>query len=92
MRAVYEMYSAAFPVRADDQLDAEDMDFDAVEIAERAGRSLERVEANPLFGKVVTAGDLVMFLSRQPRLANHALSREAQLHAGADGPSGRTSA
>lgn len=84
VRAVYEMYSASFPIRADDKLDAEDMDFDAEEIAERAGRSLECVEANPLFGKVATAGDLVLFLSHQPRLADHASSGEAQLAAAAD--------
>lgn len=66
VRAVYEHYSESFPVRAEDVLDAEEMDFAAMEIAERTGRSLDQVERNPRFGRVRTAGDLVRFLSHQP--------------------------
>lgn len=87
VRAVYEAYSVSFPVRADDVLDQELVDFDAADIAERAGRCLERVEENPLFGRVSTAGDLVRFLSLQPRLAGHPASGEAKPDAAADGAS-----
>lgn len=88
VRAVYEEYSVPFPVRAADPFD-EDMDSDAARTAARAGRSLEQAERNPLFGRVSTIGDLVRFLSHQPRLTSHSSGsrlamEKARLGAAAD--------
>jgi hypothetical protein len=64
------------PLRASDRLledlriDPEDVEDMLAEVAERAGYSLERVEANPLFGQVVTVGDFVRLVTAQPRLAS----------------------
>ncbi len=83
VRAVYEQlqnYLAsdqpAFPVRSSDRLvkglleDPDDLDLSLVnEIAERTGRSLEGAESNPLFGKVHTVCDLVLFFNAQPKSA-----------------------
>ena len=80
IRAVYEQLQAClahdhagFPVRASDALvkglldDADDLDLDLVfEIAQRTGRSLESAERNPLYGKVTTVRDLVVFFNAQP--------------------------
>jgi hypothetical protein len=61
-----------FPIRATDsvekdlRLDEEDLEDVAMEIARRAQRSFENIEKNPLFGKVKTVGDLVLFLNLQP--------------------------
>ncbi|MBB5203122.1 hypothetical protein HNQ51_000415 [Inhella inkyongensis] len=79
VRAVYEQVQAQlhqvhpqFPLRASDrlmadlQLDADDIDLDlAPQIEQRTGRSLDRAERNPLFGKVITLGDLVRFFQGQ---------------------------
>lgn len=81
IRAVYEevqshlkSFQPAFPLRSTDRLvddldiDSEDLELDvASTIAERAGRSMRASDANPLFGKVHTVGDLVMFFNRQPK-------------------------
>jgi hypothetical protein len=75
IRATYEQLVAkcGFPVRADDQLENdlyigdEDLDFLTLDILERAGRTLDRPEANPHFGKVVTVRDLVLFVEQQAR-------------------------
>ncbi|QDU69367.1 hypothetical protein [Engelhardtia mirabilis] len=71
IRAVYEMYSTSYPVRSADDVDSEELAYDAELLAERAGRSLDGCEANPFYGRVSTAGDLVQFLSHQPRLEGH---------------------
>lgn len=75
IRATYEQLvaSCAFSVRAGDRLAEdlwigdEDLDLEATDIAQRSKRSLDRAEANPLFGKIVTVRDLVLFLNHQPR-------------------------
>ena len=80
IRAVYESLhgylGGRLPIRADDRLkqdlrlDDDDLDLDLLEeMARLSGRSLERVEDNPRFGRVDRARDLVLFLDRQPRLA-----------------------
>lgn len=81
IRATYEelqKYHASevsnFPLQADDSLektlniDDGDLDDIAVEIARRAQRSIDNFEQNPLYGKVKTVGDLVLFLNCQPLL------------------------
>lgn len=62
------------PVRLTDRIDEDlDIDWDDIdmgllqEVAGRAGRSLEGLEANPWYGRVRTVGDLVRLLSTQPR-------------------------
>lgn len=64
------------PLRPTDRIDEDlDIDWDDIdmcvlqEVAERAGRSLDGIEANPLHGRVATVGDLVRLLSAQPRRA-----------------------
>jgi hypothetical protein len=80
IRAVYEelqeelrLGSTSFPVRANDSLtddlriDPEDLDLSlAPAIAARSGRTLERDDANPYWGKVKTVADLVCFFNQQP--------------------------
>lgn len=80
VRAVYEELQrslsavVAVPLRLTDnlqsdlRLDADDLDDLVVDMAQRARRSLADTSANPLFGKVITVGDLVEFLQAQPRL------------------------
>jgi len=76
IRAAYEELSTSFgfPVRAVDHferdlsVDAEELDFFAMDIAARAGRSLEQAEGNPMFGRFSTVRDLVLFLNHQPSL------------------------
>jgi len=81
VRAVYEEIQAhlaseysAFPLRWTDRLN-EDLRIDpdaldeelAMDIAERTGRDFRNTEANPLFGRVATVRDLVLFFHAQPR-------------------------
>jgi hypothetical protein len=80
IRAVYEELQAAIvpygvrlPIRPDDNLskllafDSDALDFDvAPRIAERTGRSLHGAKANPHFGAVETAAELVCFFNEQP--------------------------
>lgn len=82
IRAVYEelqemlqLGSQAFPVRATDNLeidlkiDLNELDWHMSEaIPARTGRPLLNAKANPLWGKIRTASDLVMFFNAQPRL------------------------
>jgi len=74
IRAVYEEFSGRFPLRASDnieqdlRIDGDDLDDMVGHIAQRIGRSLERCENNPMFGKVRTLRDLVIFLHHQPRV------------------------
>jgi hypothetical protein len=78
LRAVYEelqswckIGSQDFPLRATDRLDDLRVDLEIFEdsslekIAHRTGRSLDNTDQNPLFGKIVTVNDLVMFFSYQ---------------------------
>ena len=47
----------------------EDLDDVLREAATRARRSLDGVENNPYYGRVVTVGDLVAFIAHQRRVA-----------------------
>jgi len=81
VRAVYEQIQAqlqhvhpAFPIRASDRLmedlhlDEDDLDMDiAMQVEQRTGRSLDHSDANPLFGRVKTVQDLVLFFQAQPK-------------------------
>jgi hypothetical protein len=81
VRAVYEQVQGqlkhvhpAFPVRASDRLkedlhlDDDDLDMDiAMQVEQRTGRSLDETKSNPLFGKVKTVHDLVLFFHAQPK-------------------------
>ena len=79
IRAVFEALQpycqfsgGTMPLRASDllgdvlQIDHEELDDLAIEIAKRVGRSMDRFVENPLFGKVNTVADLVFFLLNQP--------------------------
>jgi hypothetical protein len=64
------------PIRSTDRLvedlhiDPDDIDFDlVVEVADRSHHSLVSPELNPYFGRIVTVGDLVRFVTLQPSLA-----------------------
>lgn len=73
LRGVYEGLESGFPLRASDRLleelrlEAEDLEDEAVAIAERAGRSLAGAAANARFGRLESVRDLVLFLQDQPR-------------------------
>ena len=76
LRAVHdEVGWVGIPLRPSDRieedlrLDLEDVSDDLDDLAARAGRSLQGHEANPLWGRVETVGDLVAFLHHQPSLA-----------------------
>ena len=81
LRATWEEFASilSFPVRATDRVDEhihpEDCDDIAEEIAVRAGRSLDDSKRNPMFGRVCTVRDLVLFLQHQPRVATAAGAR-----------------
>jgi hypothetical protein len=75
IRAVYEELTSyvQFPVRHDDRLE-EDLRLDweeiyeiATAIAQRTGRPLVNCEANPRYGNLTIARDLVDFFVHQPR-------------------------
>jgi len=81
IRAVYEELSRyiavdhrPISVRPDDRweedlkIDSEDLGDRVRDIAFRARRSMDGCEQNPLWGKVKTVGDIVAFLSYQPRI------------------------
>jgi hypothetical protein len=52
---------------ADLGIEADDLDFDVLpEIAARTGRTLERAEVNPYYGRVETVMDLIRFVAAQP--------------------------
>jgi len=74
LRATYEILSeGGKPIRADDHLsdlrDAEEIDFEVLDVAARCGRSLDQPEANPFYATITTVRDLVLFLNHQPMLA-----------------------
>jgi hypothetical protein len=62
-------------VRASDSLlndlknDSDDVEDLLLDIAERSGRSLDKTENNPYYGKVRTVSDLVFFINAQPAKA-----------------------
>ena len=62
-----------FPLRASDaigndlKIDPEDVEDLVHEVAQRAGYDISECEANPLYGKVETVGDFVMFFTHQPK-------------------------
>lgn len=81
IRAVYEeltrflfIEGQTLPVRQEDRcekdlkIDPEDLDDLAQDIAYRARRSMDCSNANPLYGKVKTVGDLVTFFEHQPKV------------------------
>ena len=80
IRAVFEELQpccrfkhGTMPLRATDnfdhdlRIDGEELDAMAEDMAFRAGRSMENTVENPLYGKVSTVSDLVLFLVNQPR-------------------------
>lgn len=80
IRAVYEELQSAcafkggvVPIRATDHMvrdldiDGDELDYIAEDIARRAGRSLSHSEKNPWYDRVHTAGDLVHFFAHQPK-------------------------
>lgn len=83
VRAVYEELQAYLlsikldvAISADDDIveylgiDSDELDMGiAQDIAARTGRTLDGIEKNPLYGKVRTAKDLVVFFNTQPRAA-----------------------
>lgn len=74
LRATYQQLSESHgkPIRADDHLfdllDAEEVEFEVLEVADRRGRSLDHPEANPFHEGLTTVRDLVLFLNHQPML------------------------
>jgi hypothetical protein len=74
VRAVYEEFSGSFPLRPSDRLKEDlricddDLDFGAIHISQRTGRTLDGYERNPMYGNVKTLRDVVMFFQHQPLL------------------------
>ncbi len=79
LRAVYEELApylavggTAIPLRTTDlleqdlQVDGEELEFLARDLATRCGRSLTASQANPYYGRIKTIGDLVALLRAQP--------------------------
>jgi hypothetical protein len=74
LQLLLRSYVPAFPIRAADKFSDLGIDTDDVEdlirdIAWRCGRSLERTEGNPFYGKLITVENLVLFVNAQPRAA-----------------------
>jgi hypothetical protein len=75
VRAVYQEIAeqAGAPIRPMDEvakfwgIHGEDLDDVAVRIADRAGRSMDQAEKNPMRGRVVTIADMISFIEHQPR-------------------------
>lgn len=81
IRAAYEGFQnwagfgiKDFPVMASDDvykiygMESEDLEDFGGELAEKVGRSWNALESNPLYGKVNTVRDLVLFLDHQPKV------------------------
>ncbi len=79
LRAVYEglapyltVGGTPIPLRPTDlleqdlQVDGEELEFRARDLATRCGRALTASQANPFHGRIKTIGDLVAFLRAQP--------------------------
>ncbi len=81
VRAVYEELAGMVPVplRPLDLLDKDlgidglDLEDAAREISHRCGRSLIDTKKNPMWDRVKTVADVVLFFENQPRTANQAL-------------------
>jgi hypothetical protein len=80
-RAVYVEIMDLYPVRSRDasqedfMADEEDLEESLKAIAQRVGRNLYDADANPVGDKVVTVGDLVLFLQVQPKIATDSAHR-----------------
>jgi hypothetical protein len=65
-----------FPVMASDdiaglyRIEDEELDDFAKELAHKLGRDWNDHEKNPLYGKVITVRDLVLFLNFQPKVTS----------------------
>ncbi len=76
VRAVYEELSllARAPLRPSDDIkkfwgiDGDDLDDVAFRIAHRARRSMDDAQKNPMFDRVVTIEDMILFFEQQPKL------------------------
>ena len=80
IRAAYEELGkyldghSGFPLRADDdfekdlKIDGEDLDDLAYTVAARIGYDMTASDQNPLFGRVKTVRDFVMFFTHQPKI------------------------
>jgi hypothetical protein len=56
-------------------IDPEDLNFDLLPVvAGRAGDSLPHPESNPLAGRAQTVGDLVKFITLQPKIGSVAMA------------------
>jgi len=79
LRAVYEglapyltVGGTGIPLRSTDlleqdlQVDGEELEFLARDLATRSGRALTDSQANPYYSRIKTIGDLVAFLRAQP--------------------------
>jgi hypothetical protein len=74
LRATWEEFACiGYPMRATDRVEEhihpDDCDDIVEEIAARAGRSLDDTESNPMFDRVCTVRDGVLFLQHQSRSA-----------------------
>ena len=79
LKPYLEFNGGRVPLRPTDRLDLlidpEDLAFEVYEeVAARTGRSVDLDQANPMFGKVVTVGDFVKFVTLQPRVAEECKS------------------
>jgi len=80
VRAVFEELSTLVrvPIRPTDDLkkdlkiDPDDLEETAFEIARRAGRSMDGTRKNPMFDRVVTVADMIVFFEHQPKRPNQA--------------------
>lgn len=77
LRGVYEALATelSHPVRASDTfadlgIEEEDLEELVGDMAKRVGRSFDVFQDNPLFGKVRSVEDLVLFLQHQPRIGD----------------------
>ena len=83
VRAVFEELSSRVrvPIRPTDDLkkdlkiDPDDLDETAFEIARRAGRSMDDTKNNPMFDRVVTVADIIVFFEHQPKRLNQPIQR-----------------
>jgi len=80
IRAAYEGFqewagsgAKNFPVMASDDIaklygmEDEDLDDFAKKLTQKTGRGWNQLEQNPLYGKVITVRDLVLFVNFQPK-------------------------
>lgn len=91
VRAVYEQVQSylgsefhSLPLRWNDsfekdlKIDIEDVgDVIASEVAERTGRNYSETTGNPMYAKVSTVGDLVLFFCAQPVENGRSLTRQS---------------